>query len=334
MVDYNWQNASYFKIFYRKGMNFFEMFRMEFGKSRTEKLLEKIEKAVPWEILEKEIWSNRENWRGGIGRPWQDVTKMLKCLFLQGLYNLSDPEMEDQLRDRMSFQKFVGISSEKDIPDETTICRFRNELVAMGFQETMFGCVQQILDGLGISVKQGSIQDATIIEQSKGKKNKKGENTRDKEATFVKKNNTSYHGYKGHIETTTEGNFIMTTTFTTASIHDSGQQNALMTGEETVLYGDSAYGLSERKNEAYRDCGLQVEFHEKGVRNNPLTPFQKEQNRIKSATVRAKVEHPFAWIKNRYQYTKVRYRGLLKNSMHWFFLSSLYNFELLARKYC
>ncbi len=85
--------------------------------------------------------------------------KMLKCLFLQGLYNLSDPEMEDQLRDRMSFQKFVGITSVKDIPDETTICRFRNELVNKGFQETMFGYVQQILDAMGVSVKQGSIQD-------------------------------------------------------------------------------------------------------------------------------------------------------------------------------
>lgn len=313
-------------------MNFFEMFRSEFGVSRTEKLLQKMNEVIPWEALEKELWIKRERGKGGQGRPFQNPIKMLKCMFLQGLYNLSDPEMEDQLRDRMSFQKFVGISSEKDIPDETTFCRFRNELVALGFQEDIFTLTQHLLHQMGITVEKGSVQDATFVEQAKGKINKYGENTRDNEATFMKKGNEVHHGYKGHIEINETDPYILNTTFTTANIHDSGQQNALMTGEETCLYGDSAYGLSKEKNQAYEDIGLQVEFHEKGVRNSPLTHFQKTQNRIKSV-VRAKSEHPFAWIKTRYMHTKVRYRGLVKNAMHWFFICATYNFEILARKY-
>lgn len=313
-------------------MNLFEFFRNEFGQSRTEKLLEKIDSIVPWEAMEKKIISMRERGYGGVGRPFTDIKKLLKCLFLQGMYNLSDPEMEDQLRDRMSFQKFVGITEEKDIPDETTYCRFRNELTELGFQENVFTMTQHILYEMGFTVKNGHIQDGTLIETSKGKKNKYGENTRDKDATFTKKNGQTHHGYKGHIETSTQGDFIFNTTFTTASVHDSQQQNALMTGEETCGYGDSAYGMSEKNNQAYRDCGMKTEFHEKGKRNAPLTPLQKENNRIKSA-IRAKGEHPFAWIKNRYAYTRVRYRGFKKNAAHWFLISAIYNFERLARRY-
>ncbi len=110
------------------------------------------------------------------------------------------------------------------------------------------------------------------------------------------------------------------------------QQNALLTGDETCGYGDSAYGMSQKNNEAYREYGMETEFHEKGKRNAPLTPLQKKNNRTKSY-IRARVEHPFAWIKNWYSYTKVRCRGLKKNTFHWFLLCSIYNFELLARRY-
>lgn len=276
--------------------------------------------------------SKRNRGYGEVGRPFMNVQKLLKCLFLQGLYGLSDPEVEDQLRDRMSFQKFVGVKQLKDIPDETTICRFRKELTEKGVQEDVFTMTQRILYEMGITVKEGSMQDATFIESSKGKKNKYGENTRDPEATFVTKVKQTHHGYKAHIETNLTDPFILSTTFTTAKVHDSQQQNALMTGDETELYGDSAYGLSPKWNEAYEDCGVKACFHEKGVRGRPLTPYQKECNRIKS-TVRAKVEHPFAWIKGRYMHSRTSYRGLKKNSMHWFLIAAIYNFEHLARKY-
>lgn len=313
-------------------MNFYEFFRSEFGTTRAEKLLEKINQVVPWEAMEKEILARRVRGYNGVGRPFTNIVKLLKCLFLQGMYHLSDPEMEDQLRDRMSFQKFLGIVEEKDIPDETTICNFRNELVRMGYQENIFTKTQFILHEMGFTVKEGHIQDATIIEAPKGKKNRYGKNTRDKEASFTGKNGRCYHGYKGHVETGIKDEFILNTTFTTASVHDSQQENALMNGDETCRYGDSAYAMTKVGNEINEMCGMKSQCHEKGRRNAPLTSLQKEMNRIKS-TIRAKVEHPFAWIKTRYAYTKVLYRGLVKNSAHWFLISAIYNFELLARKY-
>lgn len=313
-------------------MNIFQYFREEFGTTRTESLLKKIDEVVPWQDLTKEIENKRILAPGGVGRPRIETLRLLKCLFLQGLYNLSDPETEDQLRDRISFQKFVGIKEAKDIPDETTINRFKNELSTQGYQEDIFTHTQRILHQKGYTVQKGSIQDGTFLEQSKGKKNKYGESTRDKEATFTKKGGQTFHGYKGHIEINERDSFILNTTFTTASIHDSGQQNALMTGEETNSYGDSAYGMSQEKNKAYEDCGVNTHFNERPVRNKPLTPLQKEQNRIKSS-IRAKVEHPFAWIKYRYGKTRVRYRGLHKNAMDWFLTVAIYNFEQMARRW-
>lgn len=310
--------------------NFFTLERNAFGITRTEILLKKINKTIPWDSLVKKIETTRMQKEKGVGgRPRIGIKKLLKCLFLQGLYDLSDPEIEDQLRDRKSFQTFVGIASANDIPDETTICRFRNELTKTGFQEDIFTITQILLNDLGITVKKGSIQDATIIEAPKGKINKKGISTRDKDATFLGKNGRSYHGYKGHIETDESGKFIMNTTYTTASVHDSQEQDTLMNGDETELYGDSAY-KNKNKEILYQSCGLKTDFNERGYRNNPLTFKQKKQNRIRSF-VRARVEHPFAWIKTRYSYTKVRYRGLVKNAMHWIFIAALYNFDRIAR---
>lgn len=306
-------------------MNIFEYFRNEFGVSRTEKMLEKINEIVDWEKIEKEIQSHREYALGGVGRPRMGIVKMIKCLFLQGLYNLSDPEIEDQLRDRMSFQKFVGIKSEADIPDETTICRFRKELTENGIQENIFTMTQYMLFEKGFTVKTGHMQDGTIIETPIGKPK-----SRDKEASFVTKNGRSYHGYKGHIETSTKGDYILNTTFTTAKVHDSQQQNALMTGDETLAFGDSAYGMSQNYNDIYEECGMKTCFHEKGYRNHPLTFLQKEMNRMKSA-FRARVEHPFSGIKNRLNYRKTRYRGLIKNSAHWFLICAIFNFDRMAR---
>ena len=151
-------------------------------------------------------------------------------------------------------------------------------------------------------------------------------------SSFTKKNNKTYHWYKGHIETEKTGKFIMNTTFSTAKVHDSSVQEDLMLWEEMELYWDSAYGMNTKRNEFFEELWIQVEFHEKWVRGTPLTPYQKEVNRSKS-TIRAKVEHPFSKMKCRYWFYKTRYIWMLKNGMHWFFGCALYNFERIARSY-
>ena len=311
---------------------FLNYFQNEFWITRTEWFLNKLDKIVPWQVMANKIKLNREIAEWWVWRPRTEVVRLIKILFLQWLYGLSDPEVEDQIRDRNSFQKFLVIRKVKDVPDETTICRFRNELTEAWNQEDIFTMTQFILHEMWFNVKKWHMQDWTIIEASKWKKNKKWENTRDKEASFTAKNGRSYHWYKWHIETSEQWDFILNTTYTTAKVHDSRAIDALMTWEEQwEAYWDSAY-LSKNRNKMLEANGITPKFNERWVRWRPLSPYQKEQNRIKSST-RAKVEHPFATIKARYWHYKVRYRWIVKNAMHWFLLCAIYNFDLLARRY-
>lgn len=319
-------------MYWRNQQNFLNFFQDEFWITRTWKFLEKIDKVVPWKAIAKKIENKREIWIWWVWRPRLETIRMVKILFLQWLYQLSDPEAEDQIKDRNSFQVFLWVKSVKDVPDETSICRFRKELNQENWQESIFIMTQNILAEMWFNMKKWYMQDWTLIEAPKGKKNNKWENTRDKEASFTKKNWRSYHWYKWHIETSEKGWFIMNTTYTTAKVHDSQAIDALMTwNEEWEAYWDSAYWSKDR-NSFLKSNWIEPQFNEKWYRNNPLTPYQKEQNRIKS-TIRARVEHPFATIKAKYWNYKVRYRWILKNAMHWFLTCAIYNFELLARRY-
>ena len=317
---------------FKDQQTFLNYFQNELWITRTTNFLSKIDKVVPWEEISKKVISNRKNAEWWVWRPRTEVLKLVKILFLQWLYWLSDPEVEDQIRDRNSFQIFLWIRESKDIPDETTICRFRNELTSNWTQESVFTMTQFILAQMWFTVEKWYIQDGTIIEASKWRKNDKWENTRDKEASFTKKNWRNYHWYKWHIQTSEKWGFIMNTTYTTAKVHDSQVADILMTWDEWwEAYWDSAY-IAKEKSEFLDEVWISSEFNERWVRNNPLTPYQKEQNRIKS-TIRAKVEHPFATIKTRYWNYKVKYRWIVKNAMHWFLACAIYNFELLARRY-
>lgn len=316
----------------KEQQSFLNYFQDEFWNTRTSDILSRIEQVVPWNTLEKKVWQGRKIAPGWVWRPRTEVILLLKILFLQWMYSLSDPEAEDQIKDRNSFQKFLWIREVKDIPDETVICRFRNELVLGWIQESVFTITQSMLYEMGYSVKQWHIQDWTIIEAPKGRKKPDWTSTRDKEATFTKKNWRNYHWYKWHIETASKWPFILNTTYTTASVHDSQELDSLMMGEEVVAYWDSAYWMSKDKNETLKSYWVETDFHEKWKRWNPLSPFQKQCNRAKSS-IRARVEHPFSTIKHRFKFRNVRYRWLIKNWMHWFLQCAICNFELMARRF-
>ena len=97
------------------------------------------------------------------GRPPYPALAMLKALYLAGLYDLSDPGLEEALIDRVSFRLFCGFSLEEKTPDETTLLRFRHDCVAAGVLEAAFAEVNRQLEARGLMVKKGTLMDATII---------------------------------------------------------------------------------------------------------------------------------------------------------------------------
>ena len=142
--------------------------------SRTERTLRRIDELIDWSVLAKEIEGLYKPSRRG--RPSIPVFYMIKILFLQTLYNLSDPEMEDALIDRLSFQRFVGLSFSDEVPDFTTIWRFRERLVETDMLDRLFQKINQMLERKGRQLKRGQMTtvDATLVSAAR-KKPKDGE---------------------------------------------------------------------------------------------------------------------------------------------------------------
>ncbi len=79
------------------------------------------------------------------GRPAYRPAVLLRVMILQHLYGLSDPFAELQIKDRLSFQKFVQLDPHEAVPNETTICRFRQRLIESGLHETLLGMLNRQL---------------------------------------------------------------------------------------------------------------------------------------------------------------------------------------------
>jgi transposase, IS5 family len=306
-------------------VSFFEYATSDRGSRRTGAFLDRMQSLIPWAEISEKL--TPALYDGQTGRPGFPVTVLVKALLLESWYNLSDPELEEQILDRLSFQRFLEVSDRKDIPDETTVCRFRQKLVDIGACEDLFGLVQALIEREGVEVKHGTIVDATIIDAPKGRKRSDGSSTRDTDAGFTKKNGDWRHGYKAHTATDTSGRFIRRVIVTSASVHDADTFDDLTSGEGQAVFADKAY-ISEEKKRDFRRRGILWGVLDRASRNHPLSRRQERRNRQKSS-VRSHVEHPFAWMKRLMGYRRSRYRGLLKNTAHAFLITAAYNLKRL-----
>jgi len=242
----------------------------------------------------------------------------------QKWFNLSDPMLEEMLLDRLSFRRFIGLRMEDNTPDETTFVVFRKRLRKHGHISTLFDKTIEILKQRGVVLEEGTCVDATIIETSRGRKRDDGSSTRDKTASYTKKNDRTYHGFKAHIATDTNG-IIKDYCFDTAKVHDSQHIDDLVADEQHSVFADSAYMNSQRKKRL-EDAGIFCGIIHRRVRGQKeLTAEQKWHNRL-VAGFRAVVEHPFAWMKNT-GFRRARYRGLQRNGIDFGLHAIAYNFK-------
>ena len=173
---------------------------------------------------------------------------MLRLYLLQNLYDLSDEATAAEAIDSRAFSDFCGVDSSNQVPNGDTIGRFRNLLVKNGLQEKLFTQVVAALTEQGLILKKGTIVDSTIISAPSSTKNK--EKKRDPDAHQVKKGNTWHFGYKAHIGVDKDSGLVHTLAATPANVHDVSQASSLLTGEEEVVYGDSGYLGSGKREDA------------------------------------------------------------------------------------
>lgn len=287
---------------------------------RKEKFLEEMEKVIPWEEFCEAI--TPYYMEKTMGRKKMEMTMMLKIYFLQQWYNLSDPAAEEEIYDRNSFQKFLGIDllSQK-APDETTILNFRHLLEEHELQKRFFEAVKERLERAGLLMKEGTIVDATIISAPSSTKNQKKE--RDPEMHQIKKGNQWYFGMKGHIGVDAQSGLVHHIQTTSANVSDNTMMEQLLHGDERALFGDKGYADKKVKRRA-RNGEFFYGILDKGSPRRKISSSQRKRNR-KLSSVRSKVEHPFQVIKCQWLYTKVRYKGLFKNTMQLFSLFALVN---------
>ena len=251
--------------------------------------LAKIEPLIDWEAFTPIIQPLYDNQGPQGDRPNIDPVVMVKLLVIQAWYGLSDPELERQANDRISFHRFLGFPGE--IPDATTVWLFRERLAETGRNKAVWEELQRQLDEKGLSVKKGVVQDASFITSDPGhaKKDKpRGEEAltrRSRDGSWAKKGSKSYYGFKVHAKSDVDLGLIRDLETTTASVHDS-QVDLSRPGE--VVYRDKGYfGVESRGYSATM---------RRGVRGRPLGIRDRLRNR-RINRKRAPGERPFAVIK-------------------------------------
>jgi IS5 family transposase len=292
--------------------------------TRREQFLAEMDAVIPWNALLALIAPHYPR-TGKRGRPPMPLPRMLRIYFLQQWFNLSDPAAEDALYDSETMRRFVGVELGEDaFPDETTILKFRHLLERHQLTEALFAAVHELLTARGIALKAGTIVDATMIQAPSSTKN--GTQTRDPEMKQARKGNTWYFGMKIHVGADRQG-LVHSLTVTDAAQMDVGQLPNLLHGEETALYGDRAY-WSEQDRVLCEAEGIRYRVNRRGTRHHPVSEHWRQINRARSR-VRARVEHAFHVVKTLWGFTKVRYRGLAKNTARAFAAFALANLYLV-----
>lgn len=304
------------------------------GSTRSAALLERLDRATPWDAIVGPIRALPE-YNNSVGRPAWDPTIMLKALMLAKWFNLSDSGLEEALKDRISFRRFVGLSFTDATPDETSFVRFRARLREADLHEHIFASVLGHIERQGLLVREGTMVDASIVEQSRGRRRDGGDDennsdhggggTRDTDASFTKKHGRTHHGYKGHIACDRSG-IVTDYRFGTAKEHDSKRIDELTERESVAVIADSAYASHERRARLHERGVLDAIIHKRHRGQAELPGWQREWNRVVS-TIRAVCEHPFAMLKQQFGWRRVRYRGMQRNAFDFTLLLTACNIK-------
>ncbi|HWQ94552.1 MAG TPA: IS5 family transposase [Gammaproteobacteria bacterium] len=230
-------------------------------------------------------------------------------------YNLSDEQTEYQINDRLSFQKFLGLTLSDSVPDQKTIWLFREGLIRRGQVKSLFRRFEQHLHEAGLMGREGKMIDASFVDVPR-QRNSREENKEIKEGTvpesfqqnenrraqkdmaarWAKKGAEVHYGYKNHVKADRTTKLIEDYEVTDASVHDSQAVEDLVEAGDGIVYADSAYTGAAIET-ILEEHGVTGEICEKGYRNHPLTKAQKKRNQKKSK-IRARVEHVFGFMTN------------------------------------
>lgn len=298
-------------------------------KTRREVFLDEMEQVVPWKALIAVIEPFYPE--AGRGRRPYELSTMLRIHLMQNWFSLSDPRMEEDLYEIASLRSFAGLTLHQAIPDESTILNFRHLLEANDLADDIFATVNRHLTKQGLMLKQGSIVDATIIAAPSSTKNAAGE--RDPEMKQTKKGEQWHFGMKAHIGVDADSGLTHTVTTSAANEHDIEHVTDLLHGKEQSVWADSGYlGAPARVDDPTIEWHIAARPSQVAKLPEGRAKDKAKRQEYEKASVRAKVEHPFRVVKRQFGYTKVRFRGLMKNTAQIVTLFALSNLWMARKK--
>lgn len=306
-----------------------------------------LDRSIDWNAFRRTLnrVHNKEK-RSNAGAKTKDVVMMFKGLVIQNLYGLSDDQLEYQLEDRRSFQRFLGLNNHQRCPDAKTFWAFRNQLSELGLIESVFNQLSKQLNKAGYVARKGQIVDASIV-PAPIQRNSREENTqikqgdvpegwddnkkrqKDVDARWTKNNAKSHYGYKNHIDVDNDNKLIRHYEVTDAGVHDSNVFEELLDADNSSadVWADSAY-RSQDKELSLEELGYRSKVQRKGKRGKPLNQREQQGNRTRSK-VRSRVEHVFGAQSN-LRNKAIRSIGLVRARTEIGLMNIVYNMRRLC----
>jgi IS5 family transposase len=299
--------------------------------------LDGVNAMMQWQAVEKLLKSGLGR-KVGLQRGIKSYPALLmfKVLLLQAWYGLSDQETENSLLDRISFSRFAGISLSEDVPDHTTICRFRNTLVERGLFERLLDEVNGQFSRQGKLLKKGIAVDASIvssaarprthqeIETMAEDRQEEAEvpvectvtikHSHDTDAAWIKKGRKSWYGYKVHAGVDIETGLVLAAHVTPANKADTVELEKVLSkakmSQYARVYADKGYPSGSNR-EKVREHKLKNGIMNKAQRGKALSHWEQIRNKLISRK-RFIVERTFGTLKKWYSMTRARYLGLAR----------------------
>jgi len=322
------------------------------GKSRKQQLLSEIDSNIDWEPIESMIISRYPVGHSIYGNKAYLPIMLLKAILIQKWFGIkSDPELENQINDRIFFKTFIGLPLADLSPDHSVICRFRDRVGRETMENIHHELLQQF-DALSFSIESGMAVDARTIKsasrpvpgkklkelrkqrKSKAQQRKKTRQSmkfqRDLASDWTVKNNKPVFGMKEHAAIDVKSGLVLSICVSKASEHDTNYFQYTVAkaihGKELPpkVYADKGY-CGEPNRDFLNMNGIGDGIMRKNQINAALTEYEIQRNKMISK-VRYKIEQYFGITEKYHGAGKARFTIILKES--WDHLSGAMAFNI------
>ena len=292
---------------------------MGFARQDRRSGLDEISASIDWLALEQWLEKISPPGRGEAGWP---PLALLKALLLGLWHDLSDVKLAEALEDRASFRRFCGFSLSEATPERTAFVRFRRELVRRRLEKPLFNEVVRQLDARGLTVRTGTLVDATMVRAASREDGQAGWKAYGKDAPEK--------GYKAHIATDETGDIVRKLVVTPANTHDSQGMWHVLDRHPGRVWADSAYDQAALKARIRRRRGEPMIVRRMGGRPGTAMTAAKRAWNATIYPVRARVEKVFGTVKRSYGLARARYMGRRRVSLQVHLTFLAYNLRRAA----